>query len=72
MKKFMSALVFMICSGIFNFCSANVIDMELVRISDYNVNDFYANFNRIARDVMTNNVFMDKYPEKIDDWSDNS
>jgi len=70
-KKILSALAFVIFAGIFNFCSANIITMEMVRISDYNVNDFYANFNRIARDVMTNNVFMNKYPEKVAGWSDN-
>jgi len=72
MKKILSAMAFVIFAGIFNFCSANIVHMEMVRISDYNVHDFYTNFNRIARDVMTNNVFMNKYPEKIDGWSDNN
>jgi len=72
MKKILSAMAFVIFAGIFNFCSANIANMEIVRISDYNVHDFYVNFNLTARDVIKNNVFMNKYPEKVDGLSDNN
>ena len=72
MKKILSALVFGICFLSVNFCSAEVVHMNLVRISDFKVSDFYANFNEVARNVMQNNVFMNKYPEKVDGLSDNN
>ena len=72
MKKFLSAAIVALVVSFAANVSAAVVQMGSVRISDYNVHDFYINFNRIARDVMTNNVFMNKYPEKIDGWSDNN
>ena len=69
MKKFLVMFVALFVALSANTCAA-IVEMASVRISDYNVHDFYTNFNRIARDVMTNNVFMNKYPEKIDAWSD--
>ena len=72
MRKFLSALVFIIFCGFSNFCSANVVTMNLVRISDYSIGEFYINFNRIARDVMTNDIFMTQYPANVAEWSDDN